>query len=274
MAWLQSDSKLRNHFKLEASAEDLGITKVQFIGHLHLLWWWVIEYKEKGVISPYGLIDETDKESHIAKLLARGAEWEGDVKEFFEVLVQYKWIDVLDNGDVQIHDWNELSGKYSIKKEQGRERARRFRERKKAKEQDEFYNPKQMDMEAEVWDGKTEIVETISETNTSSEATKHQRLFASLTRTIRGNWDDMPKNERGRYNDAVGQLAEINADPEQIPIRFKHYVLKYGSTPTPQALVNNWGDLARQPIQLSKDELGKLNKSAREGASLDDWANE
>ena len=99
-------------------------------------------------------------------------------------------------------------------------------------------------------------------------------MFASLTRTIRGNWDNMPSNERGRYNQAVSQLAEINADPEEIPVRYKHYVMKYGSTPTPQALVNNWGDLAKQPIQLSKDELSKLNKSAREGASLDDWANE
>ena len=103
---------------------------------------------------------------------------------------------------------------------------------------------------------------------------QNQRLFASLTRTIRGNWDNMPSNERGRYNQAVGQLAEINADPEEIPVRYKHYVMKYGSTPTPQALVNNWGDLAKQPIQLSKDELSKLNKKAREGGSLDAWANE
>ena len=49
MAWLQSDSKLRNHQKVEAAAEDLGISKIEFIGHLHLMWWWVIEYKEKGL---------------------------------------------------------------------------------------------------------------------------------------------------------------------------------------------------------------------------------
>ena len=272
MAWLQSDSRLRNHHKVEASAEDLGISKVQFIGHLHLLWWWVIEYKEKGVISPYGKVDESEKELHIAKLIAKGAEWTGEATDFYEVLVRYAWIDVLDNGDVEIHDWNELSGKYSIKKEQTRERQRKYRARQKAK--DEFYNPKQMDMEAEVWDGKTEIAEVVSENTKTSEATLSQRIFSSLTRTIRGGWDDMPQNERGRYNQATSQLVEINADPEQIPIRYKHYVMKYGSTPTPQALVNNWGDLARQPIQLSKDELNKLNKSQREGASLDDWANE
>ena len=131
-----------------------------------------------------------------------------------------------------------------------------------------------MDMEAEVWDGKTEIAEVVSENTKTSEATLSQRIFSSLTRTIRGGWDDMPQNERGRYNQATSQLVEINADPEQIPIRYKHYVMKYGSTPTPQALVNNWGDLAKQPIQLSKDELSKLNKKAREGGSLDAWANE
>jgi len=129
-------------------------------------------------------------------------------------------------------------------------------------------------MEAEVWDGKAEIVESVSTIDRGEGATLNQRLFSSLTRTIRGGWDDMPQNERGRYNQAVGQLAEINADPEEIPVRYKHYVMKYGSTPTPQALVNNWGDLAKQPVKLSNDELSKLNKKAREGGSLDSWANE
>lgn len=272
MAWLQSDSKLRNHQKVEAAAEDLGISKIEFIGHLHLMWWWVIEYKEKGLVTPYGNIKDDEKELAIAKLLAKGAEWDKDPITFYNTLVKYAWIDVLDNGDVEIHDWNELSGKYSIRKEQAKERQRKFRAKQKAK--DEFYNPKQIDMEAEVWDNEVEIVESVSTTNKSDTATLNQRLFASLTRTIRGNWDNMPSNERGRYNQAVGQLAEINADPEEIPVRYKHYVMKYGSTPTPQALVNNWGDLAKQPIQLSKDELSKLNKKAREGGSLDAWANE
>jgi len=224
-------------------------------------------------------IKEEEKELAIAKLLAKGAEWEKDSLTFYNTLVKYAWIDVLDNGDIEIHDWNELSGKYSIRKEQAKERQRKFRSKQKAN--DEFYNAKQIDMEAEVWDSSVvtvestdqQIVENVATVVKTKEATLHQRLFASLTRTIRGNWDDMPRNERGRYNEAVGQLSDINADPEDIPIRYKHYVMKYGSTPTPQALVNNWGDLAKQPVKLSNDELGKLNKKAREGASLDDWAN-
>ena len=137
MAWLQSDSKLRNHQKVEAAAENLGISKIEFIGHLHLMWWWVIEYKEKGLVTPYGNIEDTEKELAIAKLLAKGAEWEEDPLTFYKTLVKYAWIDVLDNGDIEIHDWNELSGKYSIRKEQAKERQRKFRSKQKSN--DEFY---------------------------------------------------------------------------------------------------------------------------------------
>lgn len=281
MAWLQSESKLREHPKVQAASADLEISKVQFIGHLHLLWWWVIEYKEKGIIAPYGQIDEKERTKAIANLIARAAEWEGDVLEFYQILVKHAWIDVLENGNVEIHDWNELSGKYSIKKEQAKERQRKFRAKQKSK--DEFYNPKQMDMEAEVWDGDVDIIrtdgvqETVSEKNVSEEANLNKRLFASLTSTIRGSWNDMTDNERGKYNHAVGQLAAINADPQEIPVRYKHYVMKYGKTPTPQALLNNWGDLAKQPINLSQKELEKINQQSRQIAqeeSLNDWMNE
>ena len=87
MAWLQSDSRLRNHHKVEASAEDLGISKVQFIGHLHLLWWWVIEYKEKGIISPYGQVDESEKEFHISRLIAKGASGQEKLLTFTKYLL-------------------------------------------------------------------------------------------------------------------------------------------------------------------------------------------
>ena len=43
MAWIKSDQSLANHPKLILLARALGISKVEALGHLHLLWYWVLE---------------------------------------------------------------------------------------------------------------------------------------------------------------------------------------------------------------------------------------
>jgi len=274
MAWLQSETKLRNHPKLQVTAQELGITKVEMLGHLHLFWYWVLEYNENGNLKVLGDTEELQKQ-FLANAIAEGAEWKGDPIQLFDVLVKNKWIDCI-GGQYRIHDWNDLSGKYAIQKEQAKERQKRYRERIKAKEdKDEFFNPNQMDRETEVWDEKT-VVTDLEPTN-KVEATLSQTIFAALTRTIRGNYKNMTEHERGRYNAATAQLVSINANPADIEIRYNHYIQAYGRKPTPSALVSHWGDLASQPINLSSREREKLTSQkikAMEQQDLDDWANQ
>lgn len=273
MAWLQSETKLRNHPKLQVTAQELGITKVEMLGHLHLFWYWVLEYNENGNLKVLGDTEELQKQ-FLANAIAEGAEWKGDPIQLFDVLVKNKWIDCI-GGQYRIHDWNDLSGKYAIQKEQAKERQKRYRERIKAKEdKDEFFNPNQMDRETEVWDEKTQVTDLAPADRVESSLS--QTIFAALTRTIRGNWKNMTENERGRYNAATAQLVSINANPADIEIRFNHYIQAYGRKPTPSALVSHWGDLATQPINLSPKEREKLTSQkikAMEQQDLDDWAN-
>ena len=42
MAWIKSDQSLANHPKLILLARELQISKVEALGHLHLLWYWVL----------------------------------------------------------------------------------------------------------------------------------------------------------------------------------------------------------------------------------------
>ncbi len=269
MAWLQSETKLRSHPKLKITAQQLGITKVEMIGYLHLFWYWILEYHEDGNLKTYGNTDD-DKKQFLAEVISEGAEWTGEPMVFFDALLDNCWIDE-ENGRYTIHDWNDLSGKYAIQKEQTRLRQAKHRAKNKKKIDDEFYNPSQIDTQAEVWDGDIEIIdpEPSTQNNTS------QTIFAALTRTIRGNWDNMTENERGRYNAATAQLVAVNATPEDIEVRYNHYIQAYGRKPTPSALVSHWGDLASQPINLSNKDREKLTTAKikqMEAQDLKEWA--
>ena len=83
MAWLQSETKLRSHPKLKITAQQLGITKVEMIGYLHLFWYWILEYHEDGNLKTYGNTDD-DKKQFLAEVISEGAEWTGEPMVFFD----------------------------------------------------------------------------------------------------------------------------------------------------------------------------------------------
>ena len=76
MAWIKSDQSLANHPKLILLAKELGVSKVQALGHLHLLWYWTLEYAEDGEIK-------------YLDLLADACEWSEDPKTFINSLIKY-----------------------------------------------------------------------------------------------------------------------------------------------------------------------------------------
>ena len=97
MAWIESHQTLREHPKLYQLSESLGVSKAQTIGHLHLLWWWCVDY------SPEGMLRVNDLQ------IARAAEWSGEPKLFVESLVAARFLDRRD-GVLTIHDWMEFCG--------------------------------------------------------------------------------------------------------------------------------------------------------------------
>ena len=95
MAWIESHQSLGQHPKLLRLAAELGIHKAQAIGHLHLLWWWALEYSITGDLSKF-----TDNE------VSSAAQWSGDPDFFVKILLKTGWL----GQNKKIHDWQEYAG--------------------------------------------------------------------------------------------------------------------------------------------------------------------
>lgn len=117
MAWIESHQSLANHRKLMRLCAQLGVSRPQAIGHLHLLWWWALDN-----VGPDGdLGDITDEE------LAMAAQWDGDPHEFADALTRSGFVDVHEDGSRWLHDWWDYAGKLLDKRARDRERMRQAR---------------------------------------------------------------------------------------------------------------------------------------------------
>lgn len=125
MAWIEAHQELRNHPKTKKAARLLGVSRPQMIGHLFCLWWWCLDYSANGNLAAF---DNAD--------IADGAEWEDDPDRFVKSLIECGPSNrpgfLVDNGDgLEVKDWAEYGGKYITKRDQGRERQRNFRTKKR-----------------------------------------------------------------------------------------------------------------------------------------------
>ena len=118
MPWIKSDEALASHPKLTLIASDLGINKVEALGYLHLMWYWVLKFCDDGNITKYIDIFPTE------------IGWKGDSDLFVNTLVNRGFIDKTSTGKYTIHDWLDYSGKYFEKKEANRLRVEKHRQNK------------------------------------------------------------------------------------------------------------------------------------------------
>ena len=122
MAWIASDQKNRDHPKIIRAARALGIGKVTMIGHMHLLWYWALDYAQDGELSAFDAAD-----------IAEAAEWAGDPDSFIAALVESARIGekpgLLEyvNGVLTIHDWHDYAGKLIDRRREDAERKRASR---------------------------------------------------------------------------------------------------------------------------------------------------
>ena len=99
MAWIESHQTLRDHPKIYALMDKLKISKPQAIGHLHLLWWWCVDYAQTGVFSLYSNAQ-----------IAQAAHYTGDAQKFIDALLETKFLDKDDKGVLSVHDWLDFCG--------------------------------------------------------------------------------------------------------------------------------------------------------------------
>lgn len=120
MAWIKSEQALGQHPKLKLLANELEISIPQAVGHLHLLWWWAVDYAENGDITRY------------KEFVPFSAQWEGEPIDFTNALIKHGWIDDIE-GKLYIHDWVEYTGALIEIRQKDAERKRQSRQRANAK---------------------------------------------------------------------------------------------------------------------------------------------
>lgn len=96
MAWIESHQSLREHPKLSDMTKRLEINKAQAIGHLHMLWWWCIDYATNGRLERF---------SHVQ--IAEAAGFVGDAKTFVDAIADSNF---LDRNPLRVHDWRVFCG--------------------------------------------------------------------------------------------------------------------------------------------------------------------
>jgi hypothetical protein len=120
MAWIESHQELARHPKTRRLARLLDISVPTALGHLHLLWYWALDFAQDGDLGDYEPADVAD-----AML------WEGDAGELWNALVACGFIDhgQDDSGDdiYAIHDWHEYAGRLIEKRQANAERMRQAR---------------------------------------------------------------------------------------------------------------------------------------------------
>ena len=260
MAWIKSDQSLANHPKLILLARELGITKVKALGHLHLLWYWVLEYADDG-------------ELKYLDLLPDACEWEDDPQKFIEALIKYEFIDQIGEKYI-IHDWLDYSGAFYEKKLYNRIKKQESREKIQEK-QVHLDNLTSFDNDLTKLDGqglredkiredKIRVEESISGLATQDEVSSNRDLvFETLAEVCGYDWKGvMTRDERGRLNKAVKQLKDIEATPEDIQLRAKNFVMAYGFHPQPQSITSMWTKLQTNQPKLTKNQLEQLQKNA------------
>jgi hypothetical protein len=99
-------------------ARALGVSVPATIGHLHLLWWWALDYAPDGDLSNSDTGD-----------VAAACLWDGDPAALSAALLRCGFVDA----DNTIHDWYEYAGRLLERRdrvrEQTRQRVQHWRER-------------------------------------------------------------------------------------------------------------------------------------------------
>jgi hypothetical protein len=122
MTWIKSHATVAQHPKVRRAAKALQVSVPEMIGHLHLLWWWCLEFAQDGDVSPFS-----------AEELADAAMWEGDAEAFVQSLMNCGLGDgagllEIDESDrLVVHDWMEYAGVLVERRKADAERKREAR---------------------------------------------------------------------------------------------------------------------------------------------------
>jgi hypothetical protein len=116
--WIESHQELGRHPKTKRLARSLGVSVPAAIGHLHLLWWWSLDFAQDGSLDGFEAAE-----------IADAAMWEGDPVPFYAALVTAGFIDGDEVDHYRLHDWDEYVGKLLDRRKSNAIRQKTWRDR-------------------------------------------------------------------------------------------------------------------------------------------------
>ena len=126
MAWIESNKELSNHPKVKRAAKLLNISIPAILGHLHLLWYWCLDYAQEGDLS---IFDSGE--------IADACLWTGDPDLFVQSLVDcgpgdsFGFLELTEDNILTVHDWMDYAGRLIEKRGANADRMRQKRAEKK-----------------------------------------------------------------------------------------------------------------------------------------------
>lgn len=283
MAWIKSEQALASHPKVHLLAKELEVSVPQVIGHLHLLWWWALDYADDGNLSRY------------KDFIPNASQWTGDESKYTDALIKHGFIDVVDE-KLMIHDWLDYTGALIETREKDAERKRLARQSKNAKtsanrttwetsdttKPSGVSNGRPTDVPTPSNVEKTRLEKTRQEQTIEGNSNELQQIdtiktdnkvvFKALCDTLGYDTQGLTTTARGQLNKASKELAEVGATPYDIEVRAKNFALSFGWKPTPMALVKHWASMIQPQPKLSPKELQQLQAKMRKANELDSWA--
>jgi len=121
MTYIPSHISLPQHPKTRRLCRMLNASLPAVIGHLHLLWYWAMNYAPDGDLTPFDAAD-----------IADAAGWEGDADTFMQALIACGpgqtagFIEQVESA-LHIHDWEQYGGKLQQRKTANADRMRSAR---------------------------------------------------------------------------------------------------------------------------------------------------
>lgn len=159
MVWIKVFDNLPNNPKVLRLSRSLGLDKDMVVGKLVRLWTWAITYRENG------LFDICESET-----VAEVMRYQGDAEELFQAMLEVGLLEMSEDGEFFfIHDWEDSAGGLlDSRKTKDAERARRYRENKK--QRDEFFEDRDASRDASVTHHVTDRDENVTRHDTKSKS--------------------------------------------------------------------------------------------------------
>lgn len=266
MAWIESHQSLRNHPKTKRLCRLLGIDLAKAIGHLHLLWWWCLDYAQDGSLAAYD-----------AYIIADAAQWDGDPDQFVAALLESGFLERDGEETLIIHDWWDYAGKLINQRREHAERMRRMRALQQRSSSGDVRKPEEKRAQERECASRDSHVTVTCASRDSVTVTNHNQptvpnpplippsasapggtegndeIFESLIAACHGvPADQLTTAETRAARRAARALARIGATGDEVARRARNYRARFPDAAlTPAALVRHWSLCAAPPDGVS-----------------------